>query len=128
MRNVLLAHTIAIKSFCPQLHFVPSALNGGTPTYLITENGKDTRTLSSTAANPSLAGDGFIDLPARDGITLEETNQYGRGLAQNQKANFGPRVGFAYQFNPKLVVRGGIGVIYYSFENQGYSPNIGENE
>jgi hypothetical protein len=49
------------------------------------------------------------------------------GLVQNQKANFAPRVGFAYQATPKLVVRGGFGIFYNSFENQGYSPNIGEN-
>jgi hypothetical protein len=110
-----------------QANFVPTALNGGTPTYLIPKTGKDNRTLSSTAATPTLNGDGFIDLLAKDGITLEETNQYGRGLVQNQKANFAPRVGFAYQFNPKLVVRGGVGIFFNSFENQGYSPNIGEN-
>ncbi|MGD0788457.1 MAG: carboxypeptidase regulatory-like domain-containing protein [Terracidiphilus sp.] len=110
-----------------QANFVPSALNGGTPTYLIPKTGKDIRTLSSTAATPSLAGDGFVDLLAKDGITLEETNQYGRGLVQNQKANFAPRVGFAYQITPKLVSRGGFGIFYNSFENQGYSPNIGEN-
>jgi hypothetical protein len=108
-----------------QANFVPSAL--GPPTYLIPASGKDVRTLSSTANNPSLAGDGFIDLLAADGITLDETNKYGRGLLQTQQANFSPRVGFAYQFDPKLVVRGGFGFFYNSFENQGYGPNIGEN-
>jgi Carboxypeptidase regulatory-like domain/TonB dependent receptor/TonB-dependent Receptor Plug Domain len=108
-----------------QANFVPSAL--GPPTYLIPATGKDVRTLSSTANNPSLAGDGFLDLLAADGITLDETNKYGRGLLQVQKANFSPRVGFAYQFDPKLVVRGGFGFFYNSFENQGYGPNIGEN-
>jgi hypothetical protein len=108
-----------------QANFVPSAL--GAPTYLIPATGKDNRTLSSTANTPSLAGDGFIDLLAKDGITLDETNKYGRGLMQNQKTNFSPRVGFAYQFGPKLVVRGGFGLFYNSFENQGYGPNIGEN-
>jgi hypothetical protein len=108
-----------------QANFVPSAL--GSPTYLIPKTGKDGRTLSSTAATPSLAGDGFIDLLAKDGITLDMTNQYGRGLVQDQKANFAPRVGFAYQITPKLVTRGGFGIFYNSFENQGYSPNIGEN-
>ena len=28
---------------------------------------------------------------------------------------------------PKFVVRGGFGLFYNSFENQGYGPNIGEN-
>jgi hypothetical protein len=110
-----------------QANFVPSALNGGTPTYLIPAKGKDNRTLSSTANTPALNGDGFVDLLAKDGIKLELTDEYGRGLVRNQKANFAPRVGFAYQFNRKLVARGGFGIFYNSFENQGYSPNIGEN-
>jgi hypothetical protein len=110
-----------------QANFVPSALNGGTPTFLIPASGKDDRSLSSTANNPALNGEGFIDLLAKDGIKLDETNQYGRGLVLNQKTNFAPRVGFAYQVNPRLVVRGGVGYFFNSFENQGYGPNIGEN-
>jgi hypothetical protein len=110
-----------------QANFVPSALNGGTPTYLIPATGKDDRTLSSTANDPALNGNGFLDLLAKDGIKLEETNRYGRGLVQTQKTNFAPRVGFAYEVSPKLVTRGGFGIFYNSFENQGYGPNIGEN-
>lgn len=110
-----------------QANFVPSALNNGTPTYLIPATGKDSRILSSTANNPSLAGNGFLDLLAKDGIKLEQTNQYGRGLMQVQKNNFGPRVGVAYQITPNLVLRGGYALSYNSFENQGYGPNIGEN-
>jgi hypothetical protein len=110
-----------------QANFVPNALNGGKATYLIPASGKDVRSLSSTAEDPALAGDGFIDLLAQDGIVLEETNKYGRGLLQTRKANFAPRVGFAYQFDPRLVVRGGFGLFFNSFENQGYGPNIGEN-
>jgi TonB dependent receptor-like, beta-barrel len=110
-----------------QANFVPSALNSGTPTYLLPATGKDSRVLSSTADNPSLNGNGFVDLLAKDGIMLEETNKYGRGLVQDQKTNFAPRIGAAYQIDPKLVVRGGFGIFYNSFENQGYSPNIGEN-
>jgi hypothetical protein len=115
-----------------QANFVPSALNGGTPTYLIPAKGKDNRSLSSYANNPSLITSsgqkvGFIDLLAQDGIMLEQTNKYGRGLVQNQRTNFAPRVGFALQVSPKVVLRGGVGLFYNSFENQGYSPNIGEN-
>jgi Carboxypeptidase regulatory-like domain/TonB dependent receptor len=108
-----------------QANFVPSAL--GAPTYLVPKTGKDNRSLSSTATNPSLAGDGFLDLLAKDGITLDETNQYGRGLMKVQKHNFAPRVGVDFQATPKLVVRGGFGMFFNSFENQGYGPNIGEN-
>jgi hypothetical protein len=116
-----------------QANFVPSLLNGGTPTYLIPATGKANRTLSSCAGDPALCGataafdTGFDDLAALDGIKVELTNQYGRGLVQNQKDNFAPRLGAAYQFGPRLVVRGGYGLFFNSFENQGYSPNIGEN-
>ena len=110
-----------------QANFVPSDLNGGTATYLIPAGGKDNRTLSSTANDPALAGDGFLDLLAKDGIDLDETNEYGRGLVLDQKNNFSPRVGAAYQITDRLVVRGGYGIFYNSFENQGYGPNIGEN-
>ncbi len=117
-----------------QANFVPgpaqggsTALNGGKATYLIPASGRDNRSLSSTANNPSLDGQGFVDLLAKDGIVLDETNQYGRGLVQVKNTNFAPRVGAAYQMTPKLVLRGGFGIFYNSFENQGYGPNIGEN-
>ncbi|NYF90210.1 TonB-dependent receptor [Tunturiibacter empetritectus] len=110
-----------------QANFVQSGPPNGVPTYLIPASGKADRSLSSTANNPSLNGDGFIDLLAKDGIKLEETNRYGKALVQTQKNNFAPRAGFAYQINPKFVMRGGVGLFYNAFENQGYGPNIGEN-
>ncbi|MDE3104956.1 MAG: TonB-dependent receptor [Acidobacteriota bacterium] len=100
-----------------QANFVQSGPPNGTPTFLIPASGKDIRTLSTS----------FIQLLAQDGITLEQTDKYGQGLVQTQKTNFAPRLGFAYQATPKLVVRGGLGLFFNSFENQGYGPNIGEN-
>jgi hypothetical protein len=111
-----------------QGNFVPQGRNNdGIPTFIIPATGKDNRELSSTANNPSLAGNGFLDLLAKDGITLLSTNQYGKGLLKPQFNNFAPRFGFAYQIDPKLVVRGGVGLFWNAFENQGYGPNIGEN-
>jgi Carboxypeptidase regulatory-like domain/TonB-dependent Receptor Plug Domain len=111
-----------------QANFVPNGLNNnGIPTFIIPATGKDNRELSSTANNPALAGNGFIDLLAKDGITLLQTNQYGKGLLKPQYSNFAPRFGFAYQVNPRLVARGGVGFFWNAFENQGYGPNIGEN-
>jgi hypothetical protein len=116
-----------------QANFAPNGINGNsTPVFLIPATGKDNRTLSSYAVTPTLVDSkgnkvGFTDLLATDGITLASTNEYGKGLVQTQKYNFAPRVGFAYQVDPKLVVRGGFGLFYNSFENQGYGPNIGEN-
>ena len=110
-----------------QANFIASGPPGNKPEYLIPASGKADRSLSSTANNPSLAGNGFLDLIAKDGIALNETNEYGKALVQTQKGNVAPRIGFAYQSTQKFVVRGGFGIFYNSFENQGYGPNIGEN-
>ncbi len=99
----------------------------GGPTFIVPATGKDNRTLSTNSTCSGINCAGFVDLLAQDGITLLETNKYGQGLLQTQKTNFAPRVGFAYQITPKLVARGGFGLFYNSFENQGYGPNIGEN-
>jgi hypothetical protein len=115
-----------------QANFVPYPVPGtpiGAPTFLIPASGKSNRTLSTTADCLTVFSSctGFQNLLAQDGITLMETNRWGKGLLQTQKTNIAPRIGFAYQVDPKMVVRGGVGVFYNSFENQGYGPNIGEN-
>ncbi len=129
-----------------QGNFVPHAISGtaiGAPTFLIPSTGKDNRTLSTGhpsytstggATVPAAAGTcsgigcyGFVDLLAKDGITLYQTNRYGQGLLQVQRVNLSPRIGAALEITPKLVARGGIGLFFNSFENQGYGPNIGEN-
>ena len=110
-----------------QSNFIQSGPPNGTPTYLIPASGKDNRQLSSTANNPSLNGQGFLDLLAKDGIALGLTNKYGNALVQTQQTNFAPRFGFAFQATPKLVARGGVGLYFNAYENQGYGPNIGEN-
>src|SRR5580704_7141920 len=99
-----------------QANFIQDGPPLGKPVYLI-PTGKDIRTLSAS----------FTNLLAKDGITLVQGDQYGKGLVETQKNNFAPRVGFAYQLTPKAVLRGGTGLFYNSFENQGYGPNIGEN-
>ena len=104
-----------------QANFVPaSGSPTHTPLYIIPP-GPNSGNLSSGC--PTC----FTDLLAKDGITLAVTNKYGQGLGYSQKTNFAPRVGFAYQVSPKLVVRGRWGMFYNGFENRGYSPNIGEN-
>jgi len=100
-----------------QANFVQNGPPNGAPTYIIPASGKDDRSLSTS----------FVNLLAKDGIALEQTDRYGQGLTQTQKNNFAPRIGLAYQVSPKLVVRGGFGFFFNSFENQGYGPNIGEN-
>jgi hypothetical protein len=100
-----------------QANFVPSGPPNNTPEFLLPASGKDNRSLSNS----------FTTLLAKDGINLVQTGKYGDGLVQTQKTNFAPRVGLAFQLDPKTVLRGGFGMFYNSFENQGYGPNIGEN-
>ena len=127
-----------------QANWVPNGPPNGGPTYLLPASGKDNRTLSTANASngrcvPQTGAtgsancpngttpQGFTDLLAKDGITLEETNRYGQGLSKQQNYNFAPRFGLAYQLTPRWVIRTGAGLFYNAFENIGYGPNIGEN-
>ena len=107
---------LVLEHHSNQANFVPAGPPTGSPMYIIPE-GPNSGNLS-----PS-----FLNLLAKDGIALDITNQYGKGLGNSQKNNIAPRVGFAYQVTPKLVARGGFGIFYNGFENRGFSPNIGEN-
>jgi len=110
-----------------QANFVPSGAPDNKPEFIIPATGKANRTLSTNATCAGIGCIGFVNLLAQDGIALLSTDKYGQGLLRTQKHNFAPRVGFAYEISPKLVARGGFGLFYNSFENQGYGPNIGEN-
>ncbi len=70
---------------------------------------------------------GFRQALAQDGISLVETDQFGSGFGRAQKANFAPRIGFAYKITDKLVARGGYGIYYGGFENRGGFPALGYN-
>jgi hypothetical protein len=98
-----------------QANWVPYGAPTGSPMYLI-----------PSGVNPANLSPSFTSQLAADGIALK-IGGYGKGLGTPQKNNFGPRFGFAYQVTPKLVARGGIGLFYNAFENQGYGPNDGEN-
>jgi hypothetical protein len=113
-----------------QANFVPSAIPEkgiGAPTFIMPASGKDNRTLSSNASCQGVGCAGFVDLLAQDGIALDVTDRYGEGLLKTPNNSFAPRMGAAYELSHKLVVRGGFGLFFNSFENQGYGPNIGEN-
>ncbi len=99
-----------------QANFVPGGPPTGSPMYIL-----------PGGTNPANLSTSFNSLLAKDGIALAITNKYGKGLGNSQKANFAPRLGFAYQVSPKLVARGGFGIFFNGFENRGYSPNLGEN-
>jgi len=103
-----------------QANFVPGGPPINAPMYIIPQ-GPNAGNLSSGCATC------FTDLLAKDGIALNVTNRYGKGLGKSQANNFAPRLGVAYQVTPKLVARAGFGMFYNGFENRGFSPNIGEN-
>ena len=54
----------------PNIAYITSGPPNGKPTYIIPASGKADRSLSSTANNPTLAGNGFLDLLAKDGILV----------------------------------------------------------
>jgi TonB-dependent Receptor Plug Domain. len=100
-----------------QANFIQNGPPNNVPTFLVPATGKADRSLSTS----------FQNLLKQDGITLQLTDKYGKALVQTQKTNIAPRLGFAYQVSPRFVVRGGTGMFFNAFENQGYGPNIGEN-
>ena len=57
----------------------------------------------------------FLAATANDLISIGCSSQPGLGVSQ--LGNFSPRIGFAYQLTPKLVIRGGYGIFYGGFEN-----------
>src|SRR5580698_1489488 len=64
-----------------------------------------------------------------NGIGIPEQNGVPKGLVNNHWANFGPRLGFAYDLtgSGKMVVRGGFGIMYERIQgNDMYNagPNI----
>ena len=59
----------------------------------------------------------FTELTQTDGINVECSSN--TALVQVPHNNFAPRLGFAYQAVPKLVLRGGYGMFYGAYENAG---------
>jgi hypothetical protein len=67
----------------------------------------------------------FTSILAKDNIALQYVNS--QSLVKSQKKNFAPRIGFAYQIDPRTVVRGAYGIFYGGLENIGYYANLSEN-
>jgi hypothetical protein len=57
-------------------------------------------------------------------VSRGEVDKY---LIPWDKTNVAPRIGFAYNFNSKMVLRAGYGIFYGGEENQGGNPNRGES-
>lgn len=67
----------------------------------------------------------FLSVLASSDITI--TCAPNDATGNYQKANFAPRVGFAYSVTPRTVVRAGFGIMYGNLDNQGFSPTLGLN-
>jgi hypothetical protein len=60
-------------------------------------------------------------------VFAKDGSIYDRALIHPDKNNFAPRVGFAYSFNSRMVVRGGYGVFYTHTVRQGREGLLGFN-
>ncbi|MGB8536117.1 MAG: carboxypeptidase regulatory-like domain-containing protein [Acidobacteriaceae bacterium] len=65
----------------------------------------------------------FLAALSENNITLQYSDN--PRLANGQKLNFSPRVGFAFQADRRTVLRGGYGIFFGGLENIGGSPNLG---
>jgi hypothetical protein len=88
--------------------------HGNQSNFLPAVSGDSTFLLTQRRCNSPFSSD-FLAAAANDHINIACSGQ--PGLGESQKANFAPRVGFAYQLSPKFVVRGGYGIFYGGFEN-----------
>jgi Carboxypeptidase regulatory-like domain len=68
-----------------------------------------------------------IQFPALFPNVKVSRGQVGPYLIPWDKLDIGPRMGFAYNFFPKTVLRGFYGIFYGGEENQGGDPNRGES-
>jgi hypothetical protein len=68
-----------------------------------------------------------IQFPALFPHVKVSRNQVGPYMIPWDKADIGPRLGFAYNIRQKTVLRGFYGIFYGGEENQGGNPNRGES-
>ena len=66
----------------------------------------------------------FLNILAQNNVQVQYMSN--PALLTAQKGNFAPRVGFAQQITPRLVVHGGFGIFYGGLQNQG-GTNLGDN-
>jgi hypothetical protein len=97
-----------------QANFVPVGGNGSTGTLFISQQGCN---VPRSATFDALLSASNINLDCVSSKTLGDA----------QKANFAPRLGFAYRLTPTIVVRGGYGISYGALGNLGYGGTLGTN-
>ena len=97
-----------------QANLILAGGNGNSGTYYIPQKG---------CAVPRSAS--FNALMASDNIQIHCVS--GLNVNQAQKDNFAPRLGFAYRFLPRVVLRGGYGIAYGAYDSVGYGNTMGTN-
>jgi hypothetical protein len=118
------------ENFSAEANFIPGS--AGSAQYVIPA-GRGFDTLPCGPAYPTTCTTTYINTLStsftnsliNDNITL---NYARRGsIVETQMYNVGPRIGFAYQLTPKVVVRGGFGMFYGGLQNEGVQANLGGN-
>jgi hypothetical protein len=99
-----------------QANFIGNYLgmNKGTGTFLIPDSQRN-------YPIPAVIAQDF----AKDNIAVQYTSN--RSLVNPDYHEFAPRIGFAYQPAPKIVLRGGFGFFYGGQENVGLGENLFNN-
>ncbi len=97
-----------------QANFVQTNGNGASGTYYIPQQG------CSVARSSS-----FNALLAADNIQVDCLS--GLDVNQAQKTNFAPRIGIAYRFRSRWVLRAGYGISYGAVDSVGYGGTLGTN-
>jgi hypothetical protein len=72
---------------------------------------------SSAVENQGIFTPYYISELASQGVSLDYINS--KSVEMGQKTNFAPRIGFAYQLDPKTVLRSGFGSFFASIEIPG---------
>ena len=117
-----------------QANFVPSAVPGtpiGAPTFIIPGHGQRQPRMLSTTATCLPGARRLHRLHRSSGRRMAspccQPIDGARACCRHRRATSLLASASPIKSTPKLVVRGGLGFFYNSFENQGYGPNIGEN-
>ena len=77
---------------------------------------------------PMEGRDRMTNLDPVTGLKFTPANSpFGRGLVKPDKNNFAPRIGLAYQFDQKTVVRAGYGRFFMTFERAGSEDQLALN-
>jgi hypothetical protein len=75
--------------------------------------------LPANLSSQNLLPPQFVSLLASQGASIEYSSNNPNSLVTVQHDNFAPRIGFAYQPDPKTVIRSGYGIFFGSLEAPG---------